>query len=177
VLLDVAPGLKMESLRRAIEDLVRAHCVNIAILDRMPPAERTVQLPVLSDCCGQVRVFDGENMVVLVDKQDTLEVVTKVGPGGTILVSSVAGTREYVWFPEHPGDKGPDFSWKGPHPAYGVWSTTDLETFLSRPEVASRTPYIGLEISWGDNVADVVRCLAALRVAAGARVEPILRLD
>jgi hypothetical protein len=173
ILLNVAPGMKMALLRRTIEDLVRIGCVNIAFRDQAWP----IQLPIVSELCGHLSVFDGQSMVRLVDGQETLEVVAQVGIGGAIRVSGVANNRDYVWFPEKPGDQSPDFSWQGPRPDYGIWSVETLRDFLNRPEVARRTPYVGLEIAWSDDVADVLRCLSALREAAGSRVEPILKAE
>ena len=113
-------------------------------------------------------MFVGQSMVLLVDRRETPEVLARVGRGGTIRVSDVATNPEYVYYPETPGDPAPDFSWKGEHPDYGVWSVETLQNFLNRPEVAQRNPYVRLDIAWTDNVADVIRRLAALRKAAGS---------
>ena len=115
--------------------------------------------------------------ILLVDHQDVIEVVTRVGIGGDIEVTSVQYTREYIYFPEK-GEVVPErggHAWMGAHPPCGTWSVDTLREFIRRPDLARQKPYVGLEISWDDRVQDVLSCLSALREAAGSRVEPILR--
>jgi hypothetical protein len=147
------------------------HCINIAL-----KADHWIaQLPITTRTYPALLVFDGTVEVSLVEKPDTLEVVVKVGPDGDIMVTRLCETREYVYFPDpdKPGP-APDTNWKGDHPTLGVWSVETLRTFLARPDLVAMTPYVGFDVSWEDRVGDVVRCLAALRLAAGSRVDAIL---
>ncbi len=174
IALELSPTLPMGALRKVLEDLMRCHCVDIA-LDVLASSSATeVQLPILTRTYPRLLVFDGDQEVSLVDKQDTLEVVARVGPGGAVLVSGVSYTREYAFFPENPGDPVPNQSWKGLQPLPGTWSIDQLQDLVNRPDLASLSPYVGLDISWRDLVGDVVRCLATLRTAAGSRVCPNL---
>jgi hypothetical protein len=172
IVLEMSLGLEMGGLRKVLDDLMRCHCVNIALDVRHLSSATEVQLPIVTRTYPRLLVFDGEQEVSLVDKQDTLEVVARVGAGGTILVSGVSYTREYVFFPEKPGDPVPDYSWKGLQPRSGAWTVDELRDFLERPDLAALSPYVGLDISSKDRAGDVVRCLANMRRAAGSRVDP-----
>jgi hypothetical protein len=176
ILLDVPSDATMRCLKDAIAWIFAANGVNVSFLVRTPSGDASVRLQTVL-ATSQLRVYDGVEEVVLVDNQDVVEVVARVGAGGAVDVTSVEYTREYLYFPEA-GEPlaGKDArAWKGSHPPYGVWSVDTLREFIRRPDLAARTPYVGLEISWHDRVEDVIRCLAALKLAAGSRVEPILQ--
>ncbi len=176
ILLDAPPDASMRCVKDAIDWLCQANCVNLAFRVRTPSGETAVRFQtVLSD--RNLRVYDGREEVLLVDNQDVIEIVTRVGLGGAIEVTSVQYTREYVYFPDQ-GEVMPEkdgHAWKGSHPPCGKWSVETLREFVTRPDLARHKPYVGLEISWKDHVEDVLLCLSALREAAGSRVEPILR--
>jgi hypothetical protein len=173
ILLEVPREGTLRCVKDAIEWLCQARCVNLGFR----AGDTAVRLQTVLETDGKLRVYDGREEVLLVDHQDVIEVVTRVGIGGAIEVTSVQYTREYVYFPEK-GEVVPEkgwHAWKGTHPACGTWSVDTLREFLRRPDLTRQTPYVGLEISWDDRVQDVLSCLSALRAAAGSRVEPILR--
>jgi hypothetical protein len=177
ILLDAPPGASMRCIKDAIEWLCQANCVNVSFRVRTPSGDSAVRLQIVLSTDASLRVHDGREEIILVDHQDVIEVVTRVGVGGAIEVTSVQYTREYVYFPDQ-GEAMPEMeghAWKGSHPPCGTWSVDTLRAFLRRPDLARQKPYVGLEISWKDRVQDVLSCLSALREAAGSRVEPILR--
>ena len=164
---------RLRDMEKLLLDLFHLDCVNLTF--EISHNERVRFPAVLALGDGSLRIHDGTEEVILGQHQKVLELVVRAGKAGAIQVERVDYTRQFVFFPEKPGDPIPDFSWKGEHPPYGIWTEATLLEFMARPDVASQTPYVGLEISWDDSLADVLHCLQSLRSTIGNRVEPILR--
>jgi len=123
-------------------------------------------------------VCEGRDKEVQVGKYpdgEQLEIVVYPGKGGKIDVREinyvVPGT---IAFPSSEAEASwkARQSWKGDHPPYGVWTKDMLRTFLSKPDVVDRIPYIHFKVTNQESFSEVVRCLAVLRTFKDVPIVP-----
>jgi hypothetical protein len=171
VILRVQSGSTMGSLTSLLSTLiVKARKSNIAFLIETPTERLFVHLPVLR-ALPYLHVTTGGHVYhegrLSPDDQRHLWLGARVGESGSCRIESLDRRRfDEVDFSEAPQSP----TWKGDHPAFGVWSENQLSRFLSEPRIQDLSPFLDLEVRPEDSIIDFLECLQVLHRVAPGRV-------